>query len=113
MSDSLFTKIINRALPADIVYEDDKCIAFRDIHPAAPVHVLLVPKVCIAKLSDAEDAQQALLGHLMLQAPKVAQLVGLDDTFRMVVNNGAGAGQTVFHLHLHILGGRDLHWPPG
>ncbi len=111
--DTIFTKVINRELPADIVYEDDKCLAFRDIHPVAPVHVLLIPKVVIPKLSDAEVQQQDLLGYLLLQAPKVANILGLDDTFRLVVNNGAGAGQTVFHLHLHIIGGRDVHWPPG
>lgn len=110
---SLFTKIINRELPADIVYEDELCIAFKDIHPAAPAHVLLVPKVIITKLSDSMPDHASLLGHLMITAPKVADIIGLGDTFRLVVNNGAGAGQTVFHLHLHIIGGRDLHWPPG
>ena len=110
---SIFTKIINRELPADIVYEDEHCIAFKDIHPSAPVHILLVPKTCIPMLSDGSLNHAELLGHLMLTAPKVAEIMGLNDTFRLVVNNGAGAGQTVFHLHLHIIGGRDLHWPPG
>lgn len=103
---TLFTKIINREIPADIVYEDEQCIAFKDIRPKAPTHVLLVPKKEIARLADAAEEDQALLGHLMLTAGKVARQLGVDDAFRVQIFNGADAGQTVFHLHLHILGGR-------
>ena len=110
---TLFGKILRREIPANVVYEDDLCLAFRDINPQAPTHVLVVPKKAIAKLSDAGAEDQALLGHLMLVAGKVARSLGVDDAFRLVVNNGAEAGQSVFHLHLHILGGRKLHWPPG
>jgi histidine triad (HIT) family protein len=110
---TLFGKIIRREISADIVYEDEHCIAFRDINPQAPTHVLLVPKKEIDKLSSAAAADQALLGHLMLAAGKVARQLGVGDAFRVVINNGAAAGQSVFHLHLHVLGGRALHWPPG
>jgi len=110
---TLFSKIIAREIPADIVYEDEQCLAFRDINPQAPVHVLLVPKQEIARLADAQAGDQALLGHLLLAAGKVAEQLGVADAFRLVVNNGAGAGQSVFHLHLHILAGRPMHWPPG
>jgi len=110
---TLFTKIINREIPADIVYEDEHCLAFRDINPQAPTHVLLIPKKEIPKLSDAETEDAALMGHLLLAAGKVARQLGVGDAFRLVVNNGAEAGQTVFHLHLHIIGGRNFRWPPG
>ena len=110
---TLFSKIIARVIPADIVYEDERCLAFRDINPQAPVHVLLIPKQEIPQLVDAGAGDQALLGHLLLAAGKVARQLGVGDAFRLVVNNGADAGQTVFHLHLHILAGRPLHWPPG
>ncbi len=110
---TLFSKIIAREISADIVYEDEHCLAFRDINPQAPTHVLLIPKQEIPRLADAQSPDQALLGHLLLTAGKVAQQLGIGDAFRLVVNNGAAAGQTVFHLHLHILGGRSLHWPPG
>jgi histidine triad (HIT) family protein len=110
---TLFGKIIRREIPANIVYEDDLCLAFRDINPQAPTHVLLVPKKEIDRLSSATVEDQALLGHLMLAAGKVARQLGVGDTFRLVVNNGAAAGQSVFHLHLHILAGRTLRWPPG
>jgi histidine triad (HIT) family protein len=110
---TLFSKIIAREIPADIVYEDEHCLAFRDINPQAPVHVLLIPKQEIPKLADAAKSDQTLLGHLLLAAGRVARQLGVEDAFRLVVNNGAGAGQTVFHLHLHLLAGRPLHWPPG
>lgn len=113
MSDTLFTKIINRDIPADIVYEDELCLAFRDINPQAPMHLLLIPKQPMPRLCDSVEADQAVLGHLMCMAPKIAALEGYEEAFRLVVNNGADAGQTVFHLHLHILGGRPLSWPPG
>lgn len=112
MTDTLFTKIINRELPADIVYEDDQALVFRDINPQAPVHLLVIPKKVIPKLSDSTVEDQALLGHLMLVANKVAEQEGLEN-FRINVNNGADAGQTVFHLHIHVLGGRSFSWPPG
>ena len=105
MTDSIFTRIINRELPADIVYEDELCVAFRDIQPKAEMHILVVPKKPIARLVDAEPEDQALLGHLMLCAGKVANQQGYGDAFSLAVNNGEEAGQTVFHLHLHILGG--------
>lgn len=110
---TIFSKIIRREIPADIVYEDELCLAFRDINPQAPVHVLLVPKQELARLSDAQPEHQALLGHLMLTAGKLARQLGVEDAFRLVVNDGAEAGQSVFHLHLHILGGRPFRWPPG
>ncbi len=113
MSDTIFAKIIDREIPADIVYEDDLCLAFNDINPQAPVHILLIPKKPIAKLIDSETADQELLGHLMLKAGDIARDQGVGETFRLVVNNGAEAGQEVFHLHLHILAGRGFNWPPG
>lgn len=110
---TIFSKVIKREIPADIVYEDELCLAFRDINPQAPTHVLLIPKQALAKLSDAGAGEQALLGHLMVTAGKIARQLGVSDAFRLVVNNGAEAGQSVFHLHLHILGGRPFRWPPG
>lgn len=110
---TLFGKIIRREIPADIVYEDDICLAFRDINPQAPTHVLVIPKKAIVKLSDAGAEDQAVLGHLMLAAGRIARSLGVSDAFRLVVNNGADAGQSVFHLHLHILAGRPFRWPPG
>ena len=113
LNDNIFQKIIDRKIKADIVYEDDLCLAFRDINPQAPTHVLVIPKKEIARLSDAAEEDQALLGHLVLAAGKIARKLGVADAFRLVVNNGADAGQSVFHLHLHILAGRKLRWPPG
>ena len=113
MTDTIFAQIINRQIPADIVYEDDECLAFRDVNPQAPVHILVIPKQPIARLVEAGADHQALLGRLLLAANQVAREQGVDDAFRLVVNNGAEAGQSVFHLHLHILGGRPFTWPPG
>jgi histidine triad (HIT) family protein len=110
---TIFSRIIAREIPADIVYEDELCLAFRDINPQAPTHVLVIPRKEIPRLSDAAPADQALLGHLMLAAGKVARQLGVEDAFRVVVNNGADAGQSVFHVHLHILAGRAFRWPPG
>jgi len=110
---TVFSRIIKRESPARIVYEDELCLAFHDIRPQAPTHVLVIPKKEIAKLDDATDEDERLLGHLMLTANRIARELGLDDGFRVVVNNGRAAGQTVFHLHLHILGGRRFSWPPG
>lgn len=113
MTDTIFAQIIDRQIPADIVYEDAECLAFRDVNPQAPVHILVVPKQPIARLVEAGDNDQALLGRLLLTANQVAREQGVGDAFRLVVNNGAEAGQSVFHLHLHILGGRPFTWPPG
>lgn len=113
MSETLFNKIIDRHIPADIVYEDEQCLAFRDINPQAPVHILIIPKKNISMISVVTEEDQLLLGHLLLTASKVAEQQGVADAFRLVVNNGADAGQTVFHLHVHILAGRPLAWPPG
>lgn len=110
---TIFGKIIRREIPADIVYEDERCLAFRDVNPQAPTHVLLIPKQEIPRLADAGTVDQDLLGHLLLTAGKLARQLGVGDAFRLVVNNGADAGQSVFHLHLHILAGRPMHWPPG
>lgn len=111
---TLFEKIIAREIPADIVFEDDRCLAFRDINPQAPVHVLVVPKTVIPRLGEAVADQGALLGHLLLTAAAVARAEGLADTgFRVVINHGAHGGETVPHLHVHVLGGRQLEWPPG
>ena len=113
MEATLFEKIINRVISADILYEDEISIVIKDISPQAPTHLLIIPKKVIPKLSDATDEDQNILGHLMLVAGKIAEQLELDETFRLVVNNGAKAGQSVFHLHLHLLSGRSLNWPPG
>jgi histidine triad (HIT) family protein len=110
---TLFSKIVRREIPASIVYEDEHCLAFKDINPQAPTHVLLIPKKEIDMLANAKPEDQALLGHLLLAAGKVANQLGAGEAFRVVINNGAAAGQSVFHLHLHILAGRKLQWPPG
>ena len=112
MSSTLFEKIINKEISADILYEDDLAIIINDINPQAPTHLLIIPKKVIPKLSDATTEDKEVLGHLMLLAGKIAEDLGLDETFRLVVNNGAKAGQSVFHLHLHLLYGRNLTWPP-
>ena len=113
MSLTLFEKIINKEIPADILYEDDISIVIKDVSPQAPTHLLIIPKKVIPKLSDATKEDQEVLGHLMLVAGKIADELGLDETFRLVVNNGAKAGQSVIHLNLHLLSGRMLSWPPG
>ena len=108
MSDTIFGKIVRGEIPGEFLYEDEHCIAINDINPQAPVHVLVIPKRGIPRLVDATEDDQALLGHLMLAAGRVAEQLGVAEAFRLVVNNGAGAGQTVFHLHLHIIAGRDF-----
>lgn len=113
MSKTLFEKIIDREIPADIIFEDELSIVIKDISPQAPTHLLIIPKKVIPKLSDSTAEDQSILGHLMLIAGQIADQLGLDETFRLVVNNGAKAGQSVFHLHLHLLSGRPLNWPPG
>ncbi len=112
-TETIFSKIIRREIPADIVYEDDLAIAFKDVHPQAPVHILVIPKEPIAQLGDAESKDGDLMGHLLLTVKRVAQQAGLNNGYRVVINNGADAGQSVNHLHLHILGGRQMSWPPG
>jgi histidine triad (HIT) family protein len=108
----LFCRIVREEIPAKIVWEDAHSLAFRDVDPKAPTHVLVIPKRHVASLNDASDAQ--LLGRLLLAAREIAEQEGIaDDGYRTVINCGAGAGQTVFHLHVHLLGGRRLGWPPG
>lgn len=113
MTDNLFLKIIERKIPAQIVYEDDQCLAFRDINPQAPTHVLIIPKKVIPTHDDMTAEDVGLLGHLHLTAAKLAKDLGLNNGYRLVLNCRELAGQTVPHLHLHLLGGRDFTWPPG
>jgi len=110
---NVFARILRREIKASIVYEDDRCLAFRDIDPKAPLHVLVIPKAPIACIGDAPLEQRELLGHLLWAAGEVARREGHGDAFRLVVNHGAAAGQSVFHLHVHVLAGRALGWPPG
>jgi len=113
MSATIFTKIINKEIPADIVYEDDLCLAFRDLNPQAPVHILIIPKKPLPELNDAGIEYVRLLRHIMLAAEIVADQEDVADAFRLVLNNGAGAGQEIFHMHFHLLAGRPFTWPPG
>ena len=114
MSKTLFEKIVAREIPAQIVFEDDKVCAFRDINPQAPTHVLIIPKKPIPRIAEATTEDKAALGHLMLKAGEIAEQLGLKQGgFRLVFNNGPDAGEAVPHLHCHILGGRKLNWPPG
>ena len=114
MSKTLFEKIVAREIPAQILYEDDLVIAIRDLKPAAPTHALIIPKKPIPRIADAKPEDHAVLGHLMLKAAQVAEKLGLASSgYRLVVNNGPDAGESVPHLHMHILGGRNLSWPPG
>ncbi|WP_428312202.1 histidine triad nucleotide-binding protein [Hydrocarboniphaga sp.] len=113
MARTLFEKIIAKEIPASFLYEDELCVAIRDINPQAPLHALIIPRQMIAQLSHAKTEDQALLGHLMLVANRIAADAGYGNAFRLVVNNGAEAGQSVFHIHVHVLGGRPLSWPPG
>ncbi|MGY8649288.1 MAG: histidine triad nucleotide-binding protein [Verrucomicrobiia bacterium] len=111
---TLFEKIITREIPADIVYEDDLVLAFNDINPQAPVHVLVIPKKPIPRIAEAEPEDHQVLGHLLLKAREIAADLGLHENgFRLVINNGKDGGESVPHLHLHILGGRSMAWPPG
>ncbi|HEX7341781.1 MAG TPA: histidine triad nucleotide-binding protein [Rhodanobacteraceae bacterium] len=114
MPDTIFAKIIRREIPADIVYEDDEVLAFRDVNPQAPTHVLFIPKQPLPTLDDATPAQAALLGRLLLAVAAYARREGLAEKgYRVVINCNEDGGQTVYHLHLHLLGGRAMHWPPG
>ncbi len=109
---TVFKKIINRELPAKIVYEDDKCLAFEDINPVAPTHILVIPKKEIPKLSDIEESDKELLGHLLWVIKKIAKERGLEG-YRVCLNVGKEGGQHIFHLHFHLIGGRPFEWPPG
>ena len=113
MTDNIFLKIIERKLPAKIAYEDDRCLAFHDVNPQAPTHVLIIPRKIIRTHAEVTEADEALLGHLHVVAAKLAEQLGIADGYRIVVNCKERAGQTVPHLHLHLLGGRDFRWPPG
>jgi len=113
MTDTIFQKIIDKEIATDIIYEDDFCLAFNDINPQAPVHILIIPKQSLEKIHDATASDKELLGHMLICANKIADMKNIGDGYRLVINNGEKAGQTVFHLHLHIIGGRDLKWPPG
>ena len=113
MGETIFTKIINKEIPAEIIFEDELCLAFKDVDPQAPTHILIIPKKSITKLSNASEEDQALLGHLLLKAKNIANDLGVGDAYRLTINNGAAAGQTVFHLHIHLLAGRTFSWPPG
>ncbi len=110
--ETVFGKILLGKIPCDEVYSDEHCLAFRDITPQAPIHILIIPRKALKNLDAATTEDKELLGHLLLMASKIARAEGLED-WRTVINNGGKAGQTVFHLHIHILGGRDLSWPPG
>jgi histidine triad (HIT) family protein len=113
MPDTIFSRIIDRRIPADILYEDDRCLAFRDIAPQAPAHVLVIPKRPIASLDALDEADGPLVGHLVIVATRLARSLGLSEGYRLVVNSGRDGGQSVDHLHVHLLGGRRLSWPPG
>ncbi len=114
MGDTIFGKIIRREIPADIVYENDEVLAFRDLNPQAPVHVLFIPKLALATLNDAQESQAALLGKLLLAAADYAKREGFAERgYRTVINCNEDGGQTVFHLHVHLLAGRHMQWPPG
>jgi histidine triad (HIT) family protein len=113
---TLFEKIIDREIPADVIHEDEVCLAFKDIAPQAPFHILVIPKKPIPRLGEASDGDQNALGHLLLTARSIAHDLGLTDKengFRIVINNGKDGGETVPHLHVHLIGGRSLSWPPG
>ena len=114
MEDCLFCQIIDRKIPAQFVHEDESAVAIQDIYPQAPVHLLVIPRLHLASLKEAQADDGALLGHLFLVAAQLARERGLEPKgYRTVINNGAWAGQSVFHLHVHVLGGRTFHWPPG
>jgi histidine triad (HIT) family protein len=110
---TIFEKIINREIPAEILFEDEICIAIRDIDPKAPVHCLVIPKTKIERIAKSKDSDQSILGHLLLTARNIANMEGLEDGYRIVINNGKEGGESVPHLHVHVLGGRQMQWPPG
>ncbi|KAM9360472.1 histidine triad nucleotide-binding protein 2, mitochondrial isoform 1-T1 [Symphorus nematophorus] len=110
---TIFSKVIDKSIPADIIYEDEKCLAFRDISPQAPVHFLVIPRVPIPRISEAKDDDAELLGHLLVVAKNVAKQESLNEGYRVVINDGKHGAQSVYHLHIHVLGGRQMTWPPG
>uniref|UniRef100_A0A3Q3F9P3 Histidine triad nucleotide binding protein 2 n=1 Tax=Kryptolebias marmoratus TaxID=37003 RepID=A0A3Q3F9P3_KRYMA len=110
---TIFSKVIDKSIPADIIYEDDKSLAFRDVNPQAPVHFLVIPRVPIPRISAARDDDAQLLGHLLIVAKNVAKQESLADGYRVVINDGKDGSQSVYHLHIHVLGGRQMSWPPG
>ncbi|MDY6937259.1 MAG: histidine triad nucleotide-binding protein [Cyanobacteriota bacterium] len=112
-TETIFSKIIRKEIPADIVYEDELALAFRDVSPQAPVHILVIPKKPIVNLAEAQTSDGNLLGHLLMVLKEVAQKEGLTDGYRIVLNTGTDGGQSVYHLHFHLLGGRSMTWPPG
>nr|XP_046146558.1 histidine triad nucleotide-binding protein 1 [Oncorhynchus gorbuscha] len=111
--DTIFGKIIRKEIPAKILFEDDQCIAFHDVTPQAPTHFLVVPRKPIVQLSKAEDSDAALLGHMVIVAKKCAEQIGLPKGYRLILNDGPDGGQSVYHIHIHVMGGRQLGWPPG
>ncbi len=113
MAECIFCKIASKELKSEIVYEDDEVVAFKDINPQAPVHILIIPRKHIEKISDMEESDILLIGKLFFVASKIAKELNLEDGYRLVINNGRNAGQAVFHIHLHLLGGRKFSWPPG
>ncbi|XP_078026709.1 histidine triad nucleotide-binding protein 2, mitochondrial isoform X4 [Epinephelus lanceolatus] len=110
---TIFSKVIDKSIPADIIYEDDKCLAFRDVNPQAPVHFLVIPRVPIPRISEVKDDDTELLGHLLVVAKNVAKQESLKEGYRVVINDGKHGAQSVYHLHIHVLGGRQMKWPPG
>jgi histidine triad (HIT) family protein len=113
LKDNIFLKIINRQIPSDIVYEDEQCLAFRDVNPQAPVHVLIIPKKVVPTHADLTEEDKPMMGHLHVVAARLAEKLGIQEGYRLVLNCKEPAGQTVPHLHLHLLGGRPMRWPPG
>ena len=113
MAETIFQKIIDKKIPAEIVYEDDLCIAFKDIKPAAPIHLIVIPKKPIESVDDVAEEDEAVVGHLFVAMGKIAKQQGIDRGYRVVTNNGRDAGQEVMHLHFHMLAGRGFSWPPG
>ena len=113
MNKTLFERIAAKEIPANLVYEDEHVIAFRDLHPQAPTHILIVPRMPIPRIAEATPADHAVLGHLLLKAAEIAKQAGLTNGYRLVINNGPDGGESVPHLHCHILGGRPMTWPPG
>ncbi|XP_029438999.1 histidine triad nucleotide-binding protein 2, mitochondrial [Rhinatrema bivittatum] len=110
---TIFSKIIDRSIPADIIHEDEKCLAFRDVNPQAPLHFLVIPKTPIPRISEVTEDDKELLGHLMVTASRLAKKEGLDEGYRLVINDGKHGSQSVYHLHIHVIGGRQMGWPPG
>jgi histidine triad (HIT) family protein len=113
MPETIFSRIISGEIPARIVHDDDRCLVFHDVHPQAPIHLLVIPKKPIVNVAALESDDAALAGHLLLVAARVARLMGIEDGYRLVVNCGRDGGQSVDHLHVHLLAGRPLSWPPG